>query len=235
MRRISSVVLMVFLASFAWGQQTYREVVIQPYVSCARIASVISNGTDTLATAAKAFGSIVVGQPVYGPGIPAGTVVESLPNPALDSLIIISNAATTTRTQALNFGYYLISTYATGDNLGLPFKLWSGERSRKLISVTMIDSVDKADDFDILFFYQFSDSLGADSTAVALPEDVAQRLVGSVSVTANLDWGDIRTVQVNNVQMVLPGGEIWARLVARSAFGILGAVRPFVIRLGFEE
>jgi hypothetical protein len=234
MRKTALFLALMILPILAWGQSY----VVTPYVSTKAIASIATTvGSTTISSAAKAFGSVVVGQPVYGVGVPAGTTVLSLVNADLDSQVVLSKAITQGGTKTLEFGYYTHTTYGTGDWLGLPFVVYEnagvgGEEA--IVSLVIDDKSDLLDDVDVVFFSNWSDTLGLDSAAVNIPAAEALKVVGVVSLTSGTDLGGGRTLEEKAITLAVPRTGLYGRLIARATMGPFLVVNPFKIRIGLR-
>jgi hypothetical protein len=213
-----AVLALVAAQSFAQGGQSY---IVQPVVSTTTISTIVTKaGKDTIYSAAKAFGNVVVGQQVYGPGLPFYCTVKALPNPALDSAIVLSDTCSASSTVSLQFGYFTSAAYQAGDWLGLPFRIRttpSGGVSL-LTSVIVVDSSDVLDAFDIVYLKSGSGSMGFDNATLAVPVADAGGIVGYTQFTTITDLGSVRISQDNDTRLTMPrGGYLYARLIARSA------------------
>jgi hypothetical protein len=234
MRKTALFLALMILPILAWGQSR----VITPYISTKAIPAIYCalNGT-TVSDTGKRFGSVVVGQPVYGVGIPAGTTVASLVNADLDSQIVLSKTITQGGWKTLSFGYYNHTTYGTGDWLGLPFTIYEnagvgGEEA--IVSVTLDDKSDLVDDVDIVLFSAWSDTLGLDSVAVNIPAAEVLKVVGVISLTAGTDLGGGRTLEDKAITLAVPRNALYGRLIARATMGPFLVVNPFKIRFGLR-
>jgi len=226
---------LLLIGMVAYGQQSV--VTIQPYLSTQAIVSCVTlPGSASISATAKPFGSVTVGMPVYGVGVPANTVVLSLPNPLLDSVIILSNAMTQGGTKTLSFGYQAWTSYATGDWLGLPFQVYNtGEGGTVvLVSASVSDNSDLLGNTDIIFFSEYSDTLGCDSLAVVIPATESYKVLGIIALTTAVDVGGVRILNANNIQMAVPRHRLWARLISRATVTSLPTVQPYTVRLGFR-
>jgi hypothetical protein len=237
MRKTALFLALVTLPYLAQGQSF----VVSPYISTKAIASCVTYpGVATVSATAKPFGSCIAGLPVYGVGVPAGTVVVS--KNATDSIVTLSNAMTQGGTKTLEFGYYINTTYASGDWLGLPFKIYDapgvgGEKA--VVSIVIDDQTDQLDSVDVVFFSAYSDTLGLDSAAVNIPAAQALKIVGIVNVTnssnANLDFGGGRIIEAMNLVLAVPKDALWARLISRQALiSPTVVVQPFRVRIGLR-
>ena len=212
-----------------------------PVVSTTTIASCVTTSASTSVSAeAKPFGSVTVGMAVFGPGVPIGTTVASLPDPTLDSIIVLSAAATASATVSLQFGYFASAAYTSGDWVGFPFKVTKfptgASGTIKLISAEIADSADVIGATDILFFSSLSGSSGLDNAAAAVPGSDYGNILGLVSLTTVTDVGAMKMLTKDDINLELPiisGGTIWARLIARTG-PTLTAVTNYLVRLRFK-
>jgi hypothetical protein len=231
MRRIS-LILLVLVASVAYGQTfTYT-----PEVSTKGLASCITGvGSDTIAVAAKTLGSVEEGMRVYGVGIPYGaTVTEKL---VADSSVRISEYVTRGGTKTLWFGYYVTTTYGSGDWMGWPVKVFRNDRGGPvtLISASISDSTDGIGNTDVVFFQAFEDSSGADSLATVWPKGSTYKILGVISFTSATDLGTSRVLTLNNIGMTLPRSELYFRVLAKAAYGPTLITTPLRVHLNFLE
>lgn len=234
MKRIFALML---ISCVAYGQ----EYDIRPTVSTTTIASIVTkSGQDTLHSAAKAFGNVVVGQRVFGPGVLQGATVTALVDAALDSQIVISSNCTASATVSLQFGYFTSAIYGSGDWLGFPFEVIpaSGAGGQlKLISAIITDAADVITATDIVFYKNLSGLAGGTGLDNAAAAELAANewyILGIVSLTTITDLGAVKILTKDDINLTLPKGEaIWARLIARGT-PTLTAVDNFRVRLRFQ-
>jgi hypothetical protein len=235
MKRIATLLCLgVLVCAQALSQGSVVQV--SPALSTKAIGSVVCTlGSTTISATAKPFASVLAGQAVYGPGIAANTTVVS--KSANDSTVVLSDAVTSGGTKTVEFGYYVHTTYATGDWLGLPFQVYDNGQggTSYLISARISDASDKLDAVDIVFFKTYSDTLGLDSAAVNVVTTEAPKVLGIVSLATITDLGGVRMAQADGINMALPRNKLWARLIARSSMGPFLVMQPFTLRLGFVQ
>lgn len=211
----------------------------QPIVSATTIANcVLQVGEDTVSAVAKPFGSVAVGQYVFGPGVPWGTKVESLVDADLDSAIILDQAITASGTVSLQFGYFTSAAHGSGDWLGFPFLVrdWSdGETGVCVITgIEITDNSSQLGATDVIFFSGGTGSEGLDNVAIAYPAANEAYVLGIVSLTVATDLGSVNIVTKDDFRLVLPKTDkLWARLVVRST-PTLTAVNNLRVRIRFE-
>lgn len=239
MKKLAVLLLAVLICGTAQSQSS-MEVIVRPQLSLATIDSVIvTAGRDTIASVTKPFGSVEVGQSVWGPGIPYGTTVSALPDTSLDSMVILSTRATsTTALNTLNFGYFSATAYGSGDWLGLPFALDVGPSAYlKLENVTIADSSDDFGNFDIALFRVPDESYldrGLDNAAATLAVGDIDHLVAYITVASLADLGNIRFL-TTSVTSVLPSGKLYGRLVSKATPTFNASIKPAVLRFRFSQ
>jgi hypothetical protein len=196
------------------------------------------SGSDTIWTAAKSFGSVAVGQQVYGAGVRFGATVTALVDADLDSAIILSDTCMASATVSLQFGYFASAAYARGDWLGLPFKIYENLTAGvvRLVSVAITDNADQLDSTDIVFMRPMTVSGGAglDNAALAVAAADAGKILGTVPLTKMTDLGSTRVLEsTSDIGLALPeSGQVWARLIVRSA-PTYTAVNNLTVKLRF--
>ncbi len=237
MKRTLALILLFAIGSLVYSQGSI--VTVTPYLSTKAIASCVCTlGSTSISATAKPFGSVTVGMPVYGPGVPENTTVASLPDPALDSVIVLSNAITSGGTKTLEFGYYVHTTYASGDWLGLPFQIYdTGEGGTTfLISASISDNSDLLAAVDLQLFTTYSDTLGLDSVAVNVPSSESAKFIGApISFSTITDHGGVRITGETAINQAVPRNKLWGRLIARATVGPFLVVQPFTLKLGFAQ
>jgi hypothetical protein len=233
MKRIVSILCLGALACVqALSQSSMAR--LSPAISTKAIGSVVCTlGRDTVSAVAKPFASVAIGQSVYGPGVPANTTVTW----KSDSLVVLSNAITSGGTKTLEFGYYVHTTYGTGDWLGLPFQIYDTPLggTSYLISASISDASDQLVAVDLVLFSAYSDTLGLDSAAVNIPASESTKYLGAVSLSTVTDWGGFRTMEADAINKSVPRNKLWGRLIARGTLGPLLVLQPLTLRLGFVQ
>jgi hypothetical protein len=228
--------VLMLCASYAWAQET--EVVVRPVLAPTTIASIVTtSGSAKVSSAAKALGNVVVGQYVYGPGIKMGVTVSALDNPALDSIITLSDTCISSATSSLEFGYFTSAAYSTGEWSSMPFQVydWPSGGVTRLVSAIIVDAADVIGATDIVFFTNHSGSSGLYSAAAAIPVTDSSYILGLVSLTTVTDFGAIKTLSsTTDLSLALPKGKVWGRLLARSG-ATPAAATSFQVRLRFKE
>jgi hypothetical protein len=172
---------------------------------------------------------------IYGYYIPEGTVVVST-STTKDTLIMSANAKGSNTLQSLNIGLYNNTQYTSGDWLGLPFQIFSNGQGGviTLISLFATDSSDQLGNFDIAFFGSFSDTLGLDNGALAIPGIVFNNMNGYCAVTSTTDLGTLRIGQKDGINLAIPNGTLYGRLIARST-PTFTATTNLKLRLRFKN
>ncbi len=225
---------LMLVAGLAYGQ-SYD---ITPFLSTKSIDSCVCTvGSDTVYNAQESFDDVTVGDAVFGTGIPYGTTVLAKLGENEDSAIVLSKAATIGDQKILAFGYSVPTTYASGDWLGQTFLVYSNPGVggvAMLQSIVIDDKIDGIGNTDIAFFSTWSDTLGRDSVAANIPAAEVLKFCGYVSLTTATDLGGGRILEANNIQLGLPKNLLYARLVAKAAYGPTTSVAPLKVRLTFK-
>jgi len=245
---MKKLLVLMLLAVPVWAQQV-NEVTVRPFIFTATIDSIrMIAGSKTIIAASptQKFASVVVGQTVWGAGIPYGTVVTALADTAKDSIITISKAPVTTDTSGnapigrgiINVSYYQASGGFVNDFIGLPFEI-SSSGGKVLSSVTLIDSSDCADDsLEIILFDNpdYDTSPVLDTAQVSTEEGDYDNLVGTVLFTKMRDVGAVRILQEVNLNLPMPVGKVYGRLVNRSSTRVLAAsTQAFILKFRFTN
>lgn len=221
MKRFIVLTILVLAVAGMLNAQS-SEALVNPIVQTFCIDSVkVTISKDTLFMNAVAgkntgqFTGIDSGMVVYGPGIAEGTIV--ITNIGDTTLALNLPATATNVRQTLDFGKLgTYTTYISGEWMGLPFLIYNGWPTSKLMTISITDSSDQLGNTDIIFFNTFKDSYGIDTLAVALGGSYFTNVVGYVSCTTAVDLGTTRILEKDNCQMVLPGGKLYGRLIAKS-------------------
>jgi len=235
MKHLIFLTLGFFLWQSALSQDA--EIIVTPALSTKSIDSlVITSGAVTIAARKSPnFSGIVAGMHVYGLGTPANTVVVSNLN---DTLVTLSESATRTIALAtLQFEKATDLAYSIGDWLGLPFTVYENLQAtpRQLKSIVVTDAVDTLGIFDIVFFSSWSDTLGADNAASAVYAKDAHKVAGyHAFTTAPTDFGTTRVLFKDNIDLVLPGGKLYGRMIAKIAQHVGAVSNPYRIRMRFK-
>lgn len=176
-------------------------------------------GNDTIYATTDAFDSVAVGAFLFGPGIKIGTTVTVVVS--ADTIVISDTCTTTQDSTSFQIGILRGAAYASGDWLGFPFDIGAPPASgRKLISAQIIDDADVIGATDIIFYSNLSQVVGGsglDNTAVAELAVNEWYILGIVSLTTTTDLGAVKMLTKDDINLQLPGGAIWARLVAKSS------------------
>ena len=244
---MKKLIVLLLFAVPVWAQQV-TEVVVKPYIFTATIDSIrLLAGSKTIAcnSPTQKFASVVVGQYVWGAGIPFGSVVTSLPDTSKDSVIVISKAATVTDSTGptvlgrgiINISYYQASGGFVNDFIGMPFEIPNAS-NKTLSSVTLLDSSDCADDsLEVLLFNNpdYATTPVLDTNAVSTAEADFDNFLGTVLFTSPVrDLGAVRILQMNGLNMPMPNDKVYGRLVNRSSTRVLAAsTQAFIIRFRF--
>ena len=214
MKKLILVVLIGLLFQLSFGQTT--EIVVNPYCQMTNVGLVsVVEGSDTV-VASSGFTGIDSGMVVYGAGIPEGTIVVY--NGSDDTLGLSNDATRTIAEDSLCFNYLLDQTYASGQWIGIPFQIYSSSigGTTKLVSVLIADSSDQLDDVDLVFFNAWSDTYGLDTATVSLDGENYSKVLGYVALTTAVDLGTVRILTKDDINMLLPRGTLYGRLIARS-------------------
>jgi len=177
----------------------------------AGLACVTTAGSATV-TSSALFGSVVVGQRVYGAGIPYGATVTAK---ASTSSITISANATLTGTPTLQFSYFASTAYTAGDCIGWPFKI-------PLSDVSGIMLVDKSDQMASVVLYVFNSNPNStpilDNAAFTGISDAdAAKIIARYSLTGTTDVGGAKIVYPADAELPLArcgGNDLYGQLVA---------------------
>jgi hypothetical protein len=232
MKTLSVVLLALVLAYPTMAQQCY-EVVVQPIVSMATIDSIRtiagSKIIEMRGPAGNRFGSVSIGDAVFGRGIQFGTVVTD--TVTTDSLLTLSKTVTYTDTSGttilgraiLNFGFYAAVSYTDGDFVGMPFSIPLAQ-GKLLVEVNLLDSSDTADSLDIVLFNDpiYNAIPVRDTMPATFSEADFHHIVGIVKIRNLTDLGTVRFAQVQNLN--LPIGvqdNLYGRIISRKAAGML--------------
>ena len=243
---MKTLIALLLFAVPLWAQDCV-EVIVKPVVSMATIDSIRTvAGSKTLemrGPTGNRFESVVVGQAIWGTGIPWGTVVAALPDTAKDSLVTMSKAATVTDTSGttilgraiLNFGYYSATSYTAGDWVGIPFEIPNAQ-GKLLFAVTLLDSSDTADSLDILLFNDpnFASPVVRDTMPMNVAETGIDNVVGIVKVRTKTDLGDLRLFQETALALPVGADKLYGRLICRNPSGmLLTSTQCIIIRFKF--
>jgi hypothetical protein len=120
--------------------------------------------------------------------------------------------------------------------LGLPFQIYDNSigGTVTLVSVSISDNADLLAATDLVLFSAYSDTLGLDSVAVAVPLSEASKVLAELAITSINDLGGVRVLNLNNIQMAVPRNKLWGRLLAKASIAPLLVVQPYTVRLGFK-
>jgi hypothetical protein len=89
---------------------------------------------------------------------------------------------------------------------------------------------------DIVFFSTWSDTLGEDNAASGVTAADIHKVAGFHALaTAPTDFGTTRVMFKDDVDLVLPGGNIYGRLIARIAQHVGAVSNPYRVRLRFTS
>ena len=226
------LVALVLLAATALAQQI-PEVKVWPVISTTALTCKTTQGSDSVYSAAQ-FGSVVVGQQIYGPGIKPDVTVKTL---GTSSYFHMTDTALSTQASAsLDFGYNSSKAYTTGEWVGLPFQVYTSYEGgiALLISALIEDNADVIGNTDIAFFISYGGSEGLDGAAVAVPAADQGQFAGYISMTTMTDLGSLRLLQATDpISMAVPaGGILYGRLIARASYTAT-AVNNFLLHLKF--
>lgn len=237
--------LILALAFFLWqsasGQNS--EIIITPVLSSASIDSIkVTSGSIILSAPDSSFTGITVGMHLYGLGTPANVTVASLDHvgAGTDTVTLSAAATRTTALATLQFEKATSTPYTAGDWLGLPFVIYENKQSTpyQLKSVVITDARDTLGVSDIVFFTTWTDTLGADNAASDVTVADAHKVAGYHALaTAPTDFGLSRVMFKDNIDIVLPGGNLYGRLICRLAQAFTDDVvsNPYRIRMRFKQ
>lgn len=220
---------LLLVTTLGWAQSTFT---IKPSISTTALTCGATIGVDTL-TSSAAFGSVAIGQRVVGDDIPFGTKVNKVIS---TSAIIISNPSDSTHASvSLRFGYFTTAAYAVGDALGFPFAL---PTMRLLKQVVIVDDAKAMTVYDLVFFNAtFVET--ADTTAFAISDADAEKLVGFVTVGGtggNKVFGDNQVINFPPTTLGLHfsnSSKMYCQLVA-AATGTFTAVDNLTVTFIYE-
>jgi len=237
MKRYIVLILGFLVSQMAWGQEA--EIVVTPVLSTTSIDSIKTRVGSTIIYAPdSSFLGITAGMHVYGLGIAANTTVLTVTS---DDSLVLSVAATRKDTvavgHALQFEKATALPYSVGDWLGLPFTIYENLQAtpKQLKSIVATDAVDTLGIFDIVFFSSWSDTLGADNAASAVYAADAHKVAGyHAFATAPTDFGTTRVLFKDNIDIVLPGGKLYGRMIARIAQHVGAVSNPYRLKFRFK-
>jgi hypothetical protein len=223
-----ALLALIFFAAPLLAQEV--QVTARPVISTTTLSTGTVSGNDTLSSSAL-FGSVTVGQQVYGPGIALGATVLTKVS---TSKLKISDTCTATATANIQYGYFSSAAYSTGDWVGFPFLVADVPQGGLwyIAGVTICDSADIIGSMDVLFFTSLSGSAGLDNAAIAVPATDSPNMCGLISLTTTTDLGSCRILTGDlPTGLALPrGGKLWARLIARSG-ATPTAVNNYIVKL----
>jgi hypothetical protein len=193
-------------------------------------------GNPIVTVAGNGFSGTVVGQKVFGVGVPYGTTVKAIDGQGgtADS-VTLSAAPTIGGSKSLQFGYFDGTDYTSGDWLGRVFRVYTYPGNgdvRLLVSIQIVDQADTLGDCDVALFSSFSDTLGLDNSAASILASESFKLVGVVSLTTVKDLGATRILQSSNVGVIVPKENLYARLITRAAYAP-ATIADLRVRFGF--
>jgi hypothetical protein len=186
------------------------------------------------------FGSAVVGQQVYGPGIPFGTTISAITDTVCDAILTLSNRASSARTlDSLNIGYFSAAAYSSGDWLGLPFVLDLGPSAYlKLENVTVADTSDDFGNFDIALFRvpdaSYLDT-GLDNDPATLNVADMNYLIAYITVSSVADLGTVRFLTTSVITQFGAGARLYGRLVSKATPTFNASINPALLRFRFSQ
>jgi hypothetical protein len=102
--------------------------------------------------------------------------------------------------------------------MGIPFQIYNSASGgmTKLVSILITDSSDQLGNTDIILFNTFSDTYGLDTMAVNLAAANYSKVLGYVSLTTVIDLGATRILEKDDINLALPKGILYGRLIAKS-------------------
>ena len=137
MKRILFVLILCMLVGGAELLAQTIEVVVKPRISVSTLTFLRKRiGSKYVSSTAKVLTPVTAGDLVFGPGIPYGTTVASKVN--ADSLIILSNASTTSDSTALDFGYFTSAATTSGRYCSMPFEISLGSGPYRVLGGTLV-------------------------------------------------------------------------------------------------
>lgn len=182
----------------------------KPYISTTTLTCGTTINSKTV-TSSAAFGSVVVGQAVFGAGIPFGTTVSVVTDTS--TITISQNATATAASASLQFSYFTSAAYTAGDVLGFPFRV-------DLKRINQIYVIDNAKQITAIKGYFFKDVFAPtlDNAAFAPADADADLIIGYFSYTNNNALTS-NTVIYNGVtdqpiQLGVAKEPTWCQLVA---------------------
>jgi hypothetical protein len=193
----------------------------------AGLVTATTAGSRTV-TSVALFGSVVVGQKVFGIGIPLGATVTAV---ASTSSITISDPATATGTPTLQFSYFAATAYTAGDCLGWLFEI----PMMRIDNIFIVDAA-KVITAAKMYVYHSVPTPTLDNAAFAPTDADAAKLIGYYSLTG--------TVALANNQVIFPAdAELpLAQVRAKQMYGQLvvvgtptfAAVNEVTVNIGGE-
>lgn len=229
--------LVLALLALSIGAPVFAQDVVEvvPTISSTAVTACttfVGKSYVTHNTSDTAFVSVYAGQTVYGVGVQYGTTV--LTSDSVD-YVTLSKPITQGGAKTLYFGVFNGTDYSSGDWVGFPFlvQVPGSGSSRELQFIQIVDNADMLDDVDVIFFNEYSDTLGADNAAASVVAADASKVVGGIALTGDTDVGSVRTAQASNIGMILPRVKLYARLIARAALDPT-AVNNLRLRFGFR-
>jgi hypothetical protein len=210
---------------------------VTPTISSSTVAlCTLKVGNTIVKHASDGFAAAVVGQKVYGVGVPYGATVAAIDGQGgtADS-ITLSAAPTIGGIKSLQLGVFEGTDYSIGDWMGFPFRIYeyAGDGgARLLVTVNALTNADILDSIDVVLFSSFSDTLGLDNGAAAILASEAYKVIGIVPVNSFTDLGTMNLMQASSVNMIVPREALWGRMIARAAIAPT-TVSQIRLRFGF--
>jgi len=231
MKRITLLLALVLCVSLGLAQDF---VTVTPAISTEAVDScTVTAGNDTVTAPTASFANLYAGLSVYGPMIPEGTQILATDS---STYVVLSETPADDDVTVLNFGVVaLYTTYADGDWFGLPFRILYNPGmgdTRTLNSIVITDNSDQLGNTEVMLFNAFSDTLGQDSSAMAIVASEAHKVIGYIALTSAVDLGTGRVLTSKDIALTVPKGGLWGRMVAGAAF-VPTAVDNIKIRFGF--
>lgn len=209
--------LLLLVAGSVSAQQMVQ---VKPYLSTVVVDSVVvTAGSDTLLFSgidAQDADSAVVGQYIFGPGIPYGTKIATVISDSL--LEMDEDALVTTALATIAFTDFVDSSYAIGDVVGTPVSI-----PKNWTMIHRIEIVDVDDVQDSLYAYIFDGEANydVDNTAFSPADSDAINIVAYINLCTSVDVGASKIMYTPMVATPIiikrNEGGYWLTLVAGGA------------------
>jgi hypothetical protein len=186
------VALLILVTSFIAVAQVTQTVIVSIPVGTKPITScVLVSGSNVFAKTDGLGSPLDTGMSVWGVGVPYGAVIEAIYGTGLNDSIRISKTVTASGTVTLCFGVFNYTTYAAGDNIGIPMAIGNYSTIYSALLVDSSDAMPAATPADIHFF-DAEPTFQQDSAQVNYPGADQVKFAGEMILPTASDIGSFR-------------------------------------------